>query len=73
MTKTRHGGRRPGAGRPKGTGRPIKNVRLTEQIGVPLDPATKAAFEAICKAEGITPAERLRLHIEEAVRAHIER
>lgn len=62
---SRHGGVRPGAGRPKGSGTgPRLEVRREEQLAARVDATTATAFRSLCAAAGMTPSDRLRWLIE---------
>ncbi len=64
MATTKHGGKRPGAGRPKGSKGPTTENPRDRPIAVRLDATTDDAFRAKCRKAGMTPSDRLRLLIE---------
>lgn len=72
-TTSKRGGRRPGAGRPKGSG---TGPRLAEPLGnriaLRLHATVDAAFRERCAAAEMTPSERVRLLIEADIRGAIK-
>lgn len=64
MTTPKRGGRRPGAGRPKGW---RKANPLGGQIAVRLDATTEQAFRELCEEAEMSVSDRLRLLVEQDV------